>query len=345
MITALLRFRPTLLLLLTLLAAGAAALGPAAWVPAAFAADDALRPGEFQWTPQLAPSGPLAVIVSLPAQRAYVYRNGVRIGVSTVSTGKPGYDTPSGIYTVLQKHREHHSNLYDDAPMPFMQRLTWDGVALHAGGLPGYPASHGCIRLPEKFAELLFSATTPGTIVVVAAADTFPSSVVSPGLFSPVEAQTGSPVEEAPLAPASSEWHPEHAVSGPITVLLSTYDKRLVVLRNAIEIGRADVMVNGEPVEGTEAYLLLSGRLPQPSVVVPDRPALRWSALRLPNQAAPSSDMRRAFAEGQVAIPPEFARRIYDLLEPGTTVIVTDQPLQPRTSDVTVLSSGGGPHD
>ena len=80
---------------------------------------DGLRPGQFTWTPELAPQGPVAVIVSLPEQRAYVYRNGVRIGVSTTSTGKPGHATPPGIYTILQKRREHYSNLYDDAPMPF----------------------------------------------------------------------------------------------------------------------------------------------------------------------------------------------------------------------------------
>ncbi|HEY0310082.1 MAG TPA: L,D-transpeptidase family protein, partial [Luteimonas sp.] len=133
----------------SLLAACAIAL--AADVPV-----DALRAGESTWTPQMAPSGPVLVVVSLPAQRAWVYRNGVRIGTSTVSTGRKGHETPVGVYTILQKAREHYSNLYDSAPMPFMQRLTWDGVALHAGHLPGYPASHGCIRLPPDFAERLF---------------------------------------------------------------------------------------------------------------------------------------------------------------------------------------------
>src|SRR5688572_14197613 len=84
------------------------------------------REREWTWTPELAPTGPLVIVVSLPAQQAHVYRNGVRIGMSAVSTGKPGHDTPSGVYAILQKHREHYSNLYDNAPMPFMQRLTWD---------------------------------------------------------------------------------------------------------------------------------------------------------------------------------------------------------------------------
>ena len=127
----------------------------------------ALKPGEYLWMPELAPAGPVVIVISLPEQLAYVYRNGVRIGVSTVSTGKPGYETPTGVFTILQKQREHYSNLYDNAPMPFMQRLTWDGIALHGGDLPGYPASHGCIRMPNAFAKRLFGLTAMGGRVLV----------------------------------------------------------------------------------------------------------------------------------------------------------------------------------
>jgi lipoprotein-anchoring transpeptidase ErfK/SrfK len=94
------------------------------------------------------------VIITLPRQLAFVYRNGVLIGVSTVSSGTKGHATPTGVFTVLQKKVEHYSNLYNAAPMPYMQRLTWDGIAMHAGNLPGYPASHGCVRLPKAFAKL-----------------------------------------------------------------------------------------------------------------------------------------------------------------------------------------------
>src|SRR3546814_12301464 len=82
--------------------------------------------------------------------------NGVLIGISTISSGTAGHETPTGIFTILQKKVDHKSNLYDDAPMPYMQRLTWSGIAMHAGNLPGYPASHGCIRLPLDFAERLY---------------------------------------------------------------------------------------------------------------------------------------------------------------------------------------------
>jgi lipoprotein-anchoring transpeptidase ErfK/SrfK len=99
----------------------------------------------------------------------FVFKQGELWDTSRVSTGKPGKDTPAGIFPILQKKAMHRSNLYDDAPMPWMQRLTWGGVALHAGRVPGYPASHGCVRLPSAFAKKLYTITrSTSTIVIVA---------------------------------------------------------------------------------------------------------------------------------------------------------------------------------
>jgi hypothetical protein len=124
-----------------------------------------LAPGEFVWKPERSESGPVEVVVSIPLQRAYVYRGSTLIGVSTVSTGKKGHQTPTGTFNILQKRPKHFSNLYNNAPMPFMQRLTWDGIALHAGQIPGHPASHGCVRLPLAFARHLFGVTRLGASV------------------------------------------------------------------------------------------------------------------------------------------------------------------------------------
>ena len=126
-----------------------------------------LRPGQYRWIAGADHVTP-EVVVSLALQRAYVYRGRSLVGVASVSTGKRGKETPVGDYTVLQKARWHRSNLYSNAPMPFMQRLTWDGVALHAGHNPGYPASHGCIRLPPEFARVLFDVVPMGARVTVA---------------------------------------------------------------------------------------------------------------------------------------------------------------------------------
>jgi hypothetical protein len=102
-----------------------------------------------------------------------------------VSSGQTSYETPVGIYAVLQKEAEHYSNRYDDAAMPFMQRITWTGIALHAGALPGYPASHGCVRLPYKFAEDLFPLTNLGMRVVIARSSVAPAPISHPLLFKP----------------------------------------------------------------------------------------------------------------------------------------------------------------
>jgi lipoprotein-anchoring transpeptidase ErfK/SrfK len=151
----------------------------------------ALQPGEYLWTPEMSPAGPVVIVVSLPEQRAHVYRNGIRIGVSTISSGMEGHETPTGVFPILQKREIHHSNLYNGAPMPYMQRLTWDGIALHAGRIPGYPASHGCVRLPKAFAKILFAQTEHGGTVVIADESSHSPSVVWPSDRAPVDAYTG----------------------------------------------------------------------------------------------------------------------------------------------------------
>lgn len=133
-------------------------------------ANDGLRPGQSRWQPEAATAtGAISIVVSVSLQRAYVFRGTTLIGVTTVSTGQPGYDTPTGRYRILEKQVTHHSSLYENAPMPFMQRLTVDGIALHAGVIArsGEPVSHGCIRLPRAFAQRLYGMTAIGTVVIV----------------------------------------------------------------------------------------------------------------------------------------------------------------------------------
>lgn len=111
--------------------------------------------------------GGVQIVVSIPLQKAYVFDDGELLWTAPVSTGKRGYETPTGSFTILQKKVHHRSSTYDNAPMPYMQRLTWQGVALHAGRVPGYPASHGCIRLPRQYAKRLFAITDGGTRVTI----------------------------------------------------------------------------------------------------------------------------------------------------------------------------------
>ena len=169
---------------------------------------DQLTNGEFNWFPDRSESGPIIAIVSLPDQRVYVYRNGVRIAASSCSTGKLGHPTPTGVFKILQKDKNHHSSTYNNAPMPYMNRLTWSGIALHAGQLPGYPASHGCVRLPKEFAELLFGVTKLGMTVVIADDKSQPEEVTHPGMvLGEYAAREFNAVDSAIKATEYSEGH------------------------------------------------------------------------------------------------------------------------------------------
>lgn len=126
----------------------------------------ALGPGQYVWA-DTASTGPLLLTIDLTRQRVMVYRDGALVAASAISTGSAGRETPTGVFTILEKKVMHRSITYDAAPMPYMQRLTSKGIAIHAGDLPGYPASHGCIRLPNEFAKQLYAITEVGTPVMI----------------------------------------------------------------------------------------------------------------------------------------------------------------------------------
>ena len=130
--------------------------------------EKSLKPGQYLWRNAPGDGEPRGV-VSLGDQLAFLYRGSTLVAVSTISSGKPGNDTPTGVFPILEKKRMHRSIKYENAPMPFMQRIDKFGVALHGGHLPGHPASHGCIRLPGDFAAKLFRVTDIGTPVLIGA--------------------------------------------------------------------------------------------------------------------------------------------------------------------------------
>ena len=138
---------------------------------------------EDRFVPNHAPGTPLLAVVGLAEQRISIYDAKGKIMESPVSSGQTGFETPAGIYSIVQKEEEHHSNLYDDASMPFMERITWTGMALHAGVLPGYAASHGCVRLPYDFAERLYDVTNMGMRVVVVREEITPAEIPQPFMF------------------------------------------------------------------------------------------------------------------------------------------------------------------
>jgi hypothetical protein len=264
-----------------------------------------LKAGQFVWAPEVAPSGPMLVIVNTRTQRATVFRNGVPIGATTVSTGKTGHETPTGIFTILQKQVEHYSSKYDNAPMPYMQRVTWGGVALHAGHLPGYPASHGCIRMPLGFAKLLYGVTRVGMTVVITDAATTPRVAAGPELIA---------AREISAPEGSIVWHPEASPEGPVSIVISASDQRAIILRNGVVIGAGPVAVEGR-VTGTIAYAFRSR----------DEAGQHWIQLDLGG----GNDQPVEQGEWKRFRSPELFRKLAaGVVAPGTTVVVTADSLR-----------------
>ena len=285
-----------------------------------------LKNGEYVWAPELAATGPALLVVNLETQRAVLFRNGVPIGASTVSSGKPGHETPTGVFTILQKRKEHYSSTYNNAPMPNMQRLTRKGIALHAGNLPGYPASHGCIRLPAKFSALLFGATELGMTVVITSMPAIPGRSDTPAVATLAGAALQTPISSAPF-----EWNPERSADGVVSVVVSVADGRVVVLRGGVQIGSAPVRVSGEirPM----AYVLRAW----------DSSGQHWLKLQF---AGAGGGMEVSAGEGRrFEAPSKFRYALSTILRPGSVVIVTPESLRAGStgSSATVLEAEESP--
>ena len=284
-----------------------------------------LRPGEYVWAPEIAPRGPTLLVVNVTTQRAVLFRNGIPIAASTVSTGRPGYRTPTGLFTILQKHVEHYSTTYDNAPMPYMQRLTWRGIALHAGQLPGYPASHGCIRLPPGFARLLYGATSLGMTVVITDKAAIPRVAPTPALAL-------APSGEPPRQNRTFEWNPDKSSTGPVSIVVSIADRTAVVLRNGVVIDSAPVTVEG-PVEGTWAYALRSI----------DEQGQHWIRLKLSSKLSPAQEVPHEEWQ-RFGASDDFRRAVAGIVQPGTTIVVTADSLRAgATGTALTILEGSAP--
>ena len=285
-----------------------------------------LKPGQWVWAPEIAPSGPVLVYVDLSTQTADVYRNGVQIAATTVSSGKPGHETPTGVFTILQKDPTHHSSKYNNAPMPFQERLTADGIALHAGGLPGYPESHGCVHLPLEFSRLLFGITHLGGTVIIAGAPGRPLLSPDLGVLSPRD--TGL---TQPLAPGEMDrWQPQLSPSGPVTIVISKSDQQAIVLRNGVEIGRSRVRVPNDDFEthGLTFAGVENGRQ-------------QWIYAGVPGRSGEAGKPADMTILSSSDMPAPFVTALRSVLTPGATVLLTEAPLASGGSGkkMTVLAS------
>jgi hypothetical protein len=272
-----------------------------------------LKPGQYVWAPELAPSGPTLVVINLATQRLAMFRGGVAVAASTISSGKPGHETPTGVFTILQKREKHFSKTYNNAPMPNMQRLTWKGIALHAGNLPGYPASHGCVRLPLDFSRLLFGETSLGMTVVITSLSAVPEESAPPAIAAAVEPSSAS------MANASYEWHPERGsdLDGDaiVSVVVSIADQRAIVMKGGVQIGSAPVTI-GSGSRGAEAYVLESW----------DNRGPHWVNLRF-SKAGEDTDAA-ASAKKDFDVPTGFREAVLKAMRPGSVVVVTPGTLR-----------------
>ena len=268
--------------------------------------------------PQDPPKGPLQIIISIADQQLSLYDNGALIARSSVSTGVQGHPTPLGVFSVISKERWHRSNIYSGAPMPYMQRITWSGMALHAGVVPGHPASHGCIRLTNDFAIRLWHLAKRGTRVIIASHDVRPVEIANSHLFvskpkaasvspeSSAVTVTGNDNNTAPATPrallsnaetpeASDLQIPRSIPAGlarqkavPISVFVSRKLSRLFVRQGFTPLFDVSVKIqNPEQPLGTHVFTAVDSQNAGASI--------RWTVVSLPGAAFSRQKARSSY--------------------------------------------------
>jgi hypothetical protein len=320
--------------------------------------------------PEAAPKGPLQIIISIADQRVSLFDNGALIASSPVSTGIPGHPTPLGVFSVISKQRWHRSNIYSAAPMPYMQRITWSGIALHAGVVPGHPASHGCIRLKNDFAIRLWHLTKRGTRVIIAHDEVRPVDITNPHLFKPKAVSgspefqpatvagksiSGSPVSNTETPEPSSLQVPGSAPAGgaakkmvPISVFVSRKSSKLFVRQGFTPLFDVAVKIeNPEEPLGTHVFTAMAFQS--------EGAAIRWTVVSIPEEfprmtegatkgrgapakqtalSVPSPDQANA-ALNRIEIPEDTVERISELLTPASSLIISDNGFSHETGNDT----------
>jgi len=307
------------------------------------------------------PEGPLQIVVSIGSQRLFVYDKAGLLVASTISTGVGGYPTPTGVFAVLDKEKQHYSNIYGGASMPFMQRLTMSGVALHSGMVTGRPASHGCIRLPHNFAIQLYQLTRLGARVMIAPDAPVPADITHARLFA-----------RSPPPPAEPETRPASAATGvavagaldvdkgvatsriykvtaernalldtlPVSVLVSKHEGKVFARHGFKPLFDAPVVFREpERLLGTHIYTAVEFK-------DDSNTAMRWQVVSMPPDSGVSANTKvsrasRSEAEAmlplasgppataaealdRIELPLEALERISRMLSPGASLIISD---------------------
>jgi lipoprotein-anchoring transpeptidase ErfK/SrfK len=317
--------------------------------------------------PEGPPKGPLQIIISIADQRVSLFDDGALIARSPVSTGTQGHPTPLGVFSVISKQRWHRSNIYSAAPMPYMQRITWSGIALHAGVVPGHPASHGCIRLKNDFAIRLWHLTKRGTRVIIAHDDVQPVEITNPHLFKPKavsgspEFQTatvagksisaaaathGSPVSNAETPEAASLQVPGSAPAAgapkkivPISVFVSRKSSKLFVRQGFSPLFDVAVKIeNPEEPLGTHVFSAMEFQS--------EGAAIRWTVVsipeevpRIPGRATKEREVRAKQIARSVPSPDKANAALNRIEIPQDTVERISELLTPASS--LIISDNG----
>jgi lipoprotein-anchoring transpeptidase ErfK/SrfK len=329
--------------------------------------------------------GPFQIVVSIATQRIYLYGADGLIRESKVSTGMRGHATPTGVFSVIEKDYYHRSNIYSGAPMPLMQRLTWSGIALHEGVLPGYPASHGCIRMKADFAKFLWHNVKRDTRVIVARSEIEPPApITSPKLFVPVTkpiepARAATSIakdatkEEAPLLQVAAndgivDVNPGEPVAAAHESSQDFYKPPIMPARKghaAVFISRktgklyvryANTPLFETPVEIKDKEQPIGTHVFTATGPSADGKEMKWVAISIPTPAAaehprkksrrqvadlaekpslPAAPQTAARALERIEIPKDAAKKIGELLSPGSSLTISDYGISDETGDGT----------
>ena len=312
--------------------------------------------------------GPFEIIVSIAKQQVTIYDQAGPLAHASISTGMAGHATPMGVFTVISKARWHESNIYSGAPMPYMQRITWSGIALHAGPRPGYPASHGCIRLPEDFAVKLFHTTKVGTRVIVTRSPVEPVAIENAKLF---VYKTSVPAEESikstlpsaatvsvdqntpstepkptavaadqPGTSAAQQAAPSASSQRPISIFVSRKQQRVFIRQGFTPLLDLPVTI-AEPDRplGTHVFTALA--------LKDNGKNFRWDVVSIPSSYRQKErhvarherddvgEENPAEVLDRINLPPEAIQKISALIIPGSSLIVSDNELSDETDSDT----------
>ena len=293
------------------------------------------------------PVGPLIISISIEKQRARIYDANGFFAEAPVSTGMKGHPTPMGVFSVIQKHKLHHSNIYSNAPMPYMQRITWSGVAMHAGVLPGYPASHGCIRMPTAFAQKMWNWTKLGARVIVTPGEITPIRFSHPLLVAQkvVPVANEAPQVDAPLGVKSDKGADARPVTKSVDIAAANLELRSTVghgpmtqtadARGAMPANAAVTMSDASPAGASGEAITVK------SVEAVDAEAKPQTARDYETVGFVLEGKAELHIEGQLVllekgdswVVPKGSRHAYKIIETFTAVEATSPPAEVHGRD------------